>query len=69
MPALFSKLCEGGGVITNCADEGRRGGCEELQEARLTVVTAIHRAVLQSADCAGFTSFISYLLVGIFMTL
>jgi len=73
-PALFSKLYEGGGVITNGV-EGDDRRCGELSQVMPTAVTAIHRvtlhgiALLQSVDCAGLTSFISYLLVGFFMTL
>ena len=51
MPALFSKLCEGGGVITNGVEAGDRD-CGELQEVMLRAATAIHRVTLQSAGCA-----------------
>jgi len=68
MPALFSKLCEGEGVIINCV-EGNDRGCGELKQVLPTAVTAIHKAVLQSAGCGGLTSFISYLLVGLSMML
>ena len=56
-PALFSKLYEGGGVITNGV-EGDNRRCGELSQVMPTAVTAIHRvtlhgiALLQSAGWA-----------------